>query len=690
MSEVLARAGIRHTVCVATEYGEMVLKPHPLVKVQTGRMNREAMADFFRAGQFAAVADATHPYADVVTENIKAAAAMEGVPYLRLKREEGRSGDGGAGIQYFKSHEDCARALEQVQGNVLLTTGSKNLAEYCSRETLKERLYVRVLPGVESIKLCMEQGICGRQILALQGPFSEELNEAILRQYRIQCIVTKKSGAAGGYGEKVEAARRVGAQCFVVLPDENLEAGEAQRTAGTSTAADGLHFAELCKRLETICGQEIPLNNHLEIILAGIGMGHESGLTGQVRDAIRDADVLLGAERMIAPYQPRLEKRAYYRTDQILPYLKQLQEKEIPENRRVVVLFSGDTGFYSGCQKLFWALQEEIKADRLKASLSIMPGTSSVSYLASCIGESYQDAAILSIHGKVVENLAEQLAGNRKTFLLTSGASDVRRLGEILLQAGMSDCQVIAGYQLSYPEQRILYLTPKECLAVEGEGLYTCMIMNPAADCDKEQKMTPAREPEYLVHGMPDGEFIREKVPMTKEEVREVSICKLKLKDHAVVYDVGSGTGSIAVEIARLSDSVQVYALERKPEAVSLIHKNKEKFGLSNITVIETEVPQGLEELPAPTHAFIGGSGGQMKEILAALYEKNPAMRVVINAITMETICEIRQALAVFPVAGDEVVQMQVSRAKKAGPYHLMQAENPVWICSFDFVPKGE
>ena len=176
---------------------------------------------------------------------------------------------------------------------------------------------------------------------------------------------------------------------------------------------------------------------------------------------------------------------------------------------------------------------------------------------------------------------------------------------------------------------------------------------------------------------------------MTKEEIREVSICKLKLHKDSVVYDVGSGTGSIAVEIAKLLEDSKVYAIEKKEEAGSLIQQNKEKFMLDNIEIISANAPDGLKNLPVATHAFIGGSGGNLKEILAVLYEKNPSMRVVINAISMETICDLREVLELEYIKNTDVVQLQVSRSKQVGAYHLMQAENPVWICSFDFfVPE--
>lgn len=658
LSECLASAGIAHTICVATEYGEIVLKEHPLTSVHCGRMNPEEMKAYIAEGNFAAVVDATHPYAEVVTQNIKAAMQGMDLPYFRLKRENDTDGTGGK-ISCFDTNEACAEALEAVEGNILLTTGSKELAKYCVSENVRNRLYVRVLPGIESITLCMEQGIGGRHILALQGPFTTEMNEAMIRQYQIKCLVTKASGKTGGYGEKLEAAERAGIPVYVI--------GQPQKDEGYS-------FREVCRKLEVVCGRRIKQINKLEIVLAGIGMGSRNSLTKEVSQAIEDADILLGAERMLTNYRPRLEKKSFYKAEQIIPYLKEVQEKEFAlKTGKVVVLFSGDSGFYSGCQALYKALKEEVAAGALEATVRIMPGISSIAYLSACIGESYHDAAVCSMHGKRLTNLVRRIKREKKTFMLMSGAKDVNKLGKLLSEAELTECEIVAGYQLSYPEQEIISLTLEECCKISKEGLYTCCIKNPYAK-NKE-----------LTHGIADGEFIRDKVPMTKEEVREISICKLKLHKDAVVYDIGSGTGSIAVEIAGLSDDIQVFAIERKEEAISLIEKNKEKFKLQNISVVKAEAPAGMDELPVPTHAFIGGSSGRMKAILDVLYQKNSKMRVVINAISMETICEIREVLALYPIENEEIVQVQVSRSKKAGQYHLMQAENPVWICVFDF-----
>ena len=188
LSEYLAEAEINHTICVATEYGAIVLRQHPLVKVHQGRMNQEQIERFLDDGKYGVVVDATHPFAKEITCNIKAALKEMGqggtiIPYLRLKRNgiEEKEND----VTYFETNEECVKALEDTEGNILLTTGSKELYKYCISEGIKHRLYVRVLPSVESLSLCTEQGICGKQVIAMQGPFTTEMNEAIIRQYEI-------------------------------------------------------------------------------------------------------------------------------------------------------------------------------------------------------------------------------------------------------------------------------------------------------------------------------------------------------------------------------------------------------------------------------------------------------------------------------------------------------------------------
>ena len=181
---------------------------------------------------------------------------------------------------------------------------------------------------------------------------------------------------------------------------------------------------------------------------------------------------------------------------------------------------------------------------------------------------------------------------------------------------------------------------------------------------------------------MRDEVFIRGAVPMTKSEVRAVSLSKLELSQDSILYDVGAGTGSVSIEAAFALSTGRVYAIEKKPEAIELIQANKEKFSAKNVTVIEGIAPHALSELEAPTHVFIGGTSGAMGEVLDTVLEKNPKARIIINVLALESIADVLAWLKAHSVEA-EIVQVQVSRGKTAGSYHMMMGQNPVYVISF-------
>ncbi len=178
---------------------------------------------------------------------------------------------------------------------------------------------------------------------------------------------------------------------------------------------------------------------------------------------------------------------------------------------------------------------------------------------------------------------------------------------------------------------------------------------------------------------MRDEWFIRGEIPMTKSEVRAVSVSRLELQTNSIVYDIGAGTGSVSVEAALKVPKGHVYAFEQKEEGCALIQANAKKAGLTNLTVVPGKAPESLAGYPAPDRVFLGGSSGNMEEILDLVTELNPAVQLVINVIALES---LSQAMAWFQKKGwePEVVCMQVSRAAKRGPYHMMQAQNPIYI----------
>ena len=196
-------------VCVATEYGETLLPPE--AEAHVGRMDREEMEKLMASRPFTHVVDATHPYAVEVTANIKAAAEGAGLPLLRLVRQS----DGEDLCHKAENMAGAAYMLEQLPGNVLLTTGSKELDAF-AKPGLVERCYPRVLPMADSLDRCLKLGFPPKNIICMQGPFSKELNVALLKQYHIKTLVTKDTGGYGGFREKAEAAREAGCALLVV------------------------------------------------------------------------------------------------------------------------------------------------------------------------------------------------------------------------------------------------------------------------------------------------------------------------------------------------------------------------------------------------------------------------------------------------------------------------------------------
>ena len=220
-SRALAALGAAVTVCVATELGAEEQGRAEGITVRTGRLDAEEMTTLLRNANLCV--DATHPYATEATRNIRAAAGAAGVEYHRLLRPASTLP---AGSAVFAAADDAAAYLQGKPGNILLATGAKELPAFAALEP--ERLYPRVLPTVAGITACEAAGIPHRNIVAMQGPFTEELNIALFRQFRIAFLVTKDGGATGGFAEKARAAEQCGVQLIVLRrPMEQGECAEA-------------------------------------------------------------------------------------------------------------------------------------------------------------------------------------------------------------------------------------------------------------------------------------------------------------------------------------------------------------------------------------------------------------------------------------------------------------------------------
>lgn len=636
IAEFLDRKGISAHICVATEYGEQLLQGGQNLEISHERLNAEEMELLIKEKKCEMVIDATHPYAAEVTINIKKACEAAEVSYIRVLRENQENQNSGDCL-YADSVEDAVALLEHTKGNILATTGSKEAAKYTALTDYESRVFLRVLSLPDVVKQCKELGFQGKNLICMQGPFSKELNIAMLRQWDCKYLVTKMSGATGGFQEKIDAARICG--CISVI-------------IGRPLKESGLSVNE-CKRI--LC-QKFSLKSQAEISLVGIGMGSAETRTAEASRAIRESDLLIGARRMIDSCR-EFGKDCYveYDSQKIAQYLA-----EHPEYEKVAVLLSGDPGFNSGAKKLLDVLGNQIK---------VISGISSASYFMSRIQKSWDDVLITSAHGKHT-NLVSLIKRNKKVFSILGTRNGIQNLAQEMAALGLNRAQLYTGECLSYPDEKIRKGAPEDFLNYEADPLSVVYVENPDA------------QKEYVTHGIPDTEFLREKVPMTKEEVRTVSLSKLHLEEDSVCYDVGAGTGSVSIEMASRAWNGKVYAIEKKALAVELLKKNREKFAVENLEIIEGTAPEALENLEPPTHAFIGGSSGKMETILRLLLEKNPSVRIVINCIALETVSETLQCLKTLPVKEEEILQISVSKGKSVGNYHMMMGENPIYIIS--------
>ena len=393
----------------------------------------------------------------------------------------------------------------------------------------------------------------------------------------------------------------------------------------------------------------------MNVTLIGMGSGQPENLTLQGLAALRQADLILGARRLLAvlPAGCTENRAAAYRPDEVA----ELLQTSGAEN--AVLVYSGDTGFYSGAS----SMMEKLEALGVRAR--VLPGLSSIQLLAAALGRPWQGWNLVSAHGRTCDPVAECMQG-RPTFFLTGGSEDPATLCAQLAAEGFGDVQGVVGQCLGTPEEKLFRGSVKELAAGRFNSLSVLLV--------EAAEVLPRRAP-----GLPDEVFERGDVPMTKQEVRAAVLAKLAVRPEDILWDVGAGTGSVSVELALAAPRGRVYAVECRPEGCALIKANREKFRTRNLVLVEGLAPAALSDLPAPDAVFIGGSKGSLAAIVDAALDKNPDARICVSAIALES---LSAAVAALTAKGRtvQVSQIAVSRARAVGGLHLMMAQNPIYL----------
>lgn len=659
LAEFLEKNQIPTEVCVATQYGETLLEEGKYLHVHAGRLDETEMEQQIQKKQITLVIDATHPYAVIVSQNIRRACSRTGTEYIRLARKETDASwkQEMEDVTEVASVAEAAAFLAKKEGRIFAATGSKELSAYQVIPDYQNRVVARVLSTPEAVSECAMLGFSGKNLICMQGPFTEDLNVAMLRQAQASWMVTKESGKAGGFLEKLRAAKKAGAKLVVIK-----RPGERSEKIAEDQKEENLYAICDEGQIRSFLGKRLGICPKRQLYLVGIGMGNEKNRTVEAEQICQSADLLIGARRMLQSV--KTEGKAVfesYKPDEIAAYLA-----EHPQYETAAVLLSGDIGFYSGAKKLYDAIERTEGLEQME--IYPVSGISSVVYFCGKLGVSWEDVHLLSLHGRK-QNLIDAVKYHEKVFVLCGEKDGIPKICCKLKEYGLGDVKVAVGTDLSYEQERIVQGTAESLMKEDFAPLSVLLICNP--DVKKR-----------IGHGLDDDLFLRGKVPMTKSEVRSISLSKLRLHKDAVVWDVGAGTGSVSIEAARLAKDGVVYAIEKKDEAIDLLEQNKRKFGTDNLEIIKGLAPEALEGLPAPTHAFIGGSSGNLKEILEVLLEQNPGVRVVINAIALETVAEAMQCLKTMAFTDVDIAQVSVAKGKKLGSYEMMMGQNPVYIFS--------
>ncbi len=401
-------------------------------------------------------------------------------------------------------------------------------------------------------------------------------------------------------------------------------------------------------------------------IIHVIGVGNEGreSLTPRALAIIQNADVLAGGQRLLDYFRdlPAEQVKLGATVDEVLAALAARRGE-----RRVVVVATGDPNYFGITRALLRHVPRE--------DLEIWPNVSALQWAFAKAREPWDDAAFLTVHGRSMAGLVDAVRPQRKICLFTDERNTPAAIARSLLDAGLEEYLAILCEDLGGPAERVTRLSLQELATRDAHPLNTLILLAPDAP--------PSREATAWTPGLPEEVFDVRKPKLgliTKREIRVLSLSRLALRPDSVVWDIGAGSGSVSIEAARLAPHGRVFAIEKNAEDVEIVQSNVEKFAVPHVTVLHARAPERLDELPDPDAVFVGGSGGGLREILSiAAPRLRPGGRIVVNAITLETLHETVTTFRKLRLE-HEAILVSIARSKPLLDRMSFEALNPVYI----------
>lgn len=410
------------------------------------------------------------------------------------------------------------------------------------------------------------------------------------------------------------------------------------------------------------------VNAKSKILIIGMSAGGAESLPVALLERITTADVLVGGRRQLG-YFPDFAGEAIAITSSIEPAVQRLQQV-LARGERAVVLASGDPLWYGIGASLRRVFPPEV--------LEIVPAPTAFQMAFAVLAEPWHDAALLSAHGRPLDDVITGVLHAPKAAILTDSQHTPAVIAQSLLGAGLpADTACAVCENLGGPEQRVIRTILGHAAGESFAALNVFVVWsNPDMQAPVPAQLSPAREG---TPGLPDDAYATAAGQITKREVRLLSLAELALGPGEVLWDIGAGSGAVGIEAARSQPSAQVFAVERRAGMCVHIRENLRRFPAPNLRLVEGHAPEACAGWPDPDAVFVGGSGGKLAEIIdLARQQLRPGGRLVINLATLENLHTLRAHL---PTA--RVVQVQINRGVPIQDMLRFEALNPIFIVTW-------